>query len=329
MVLGEIIVTRGIVIRLIRVVTLLIGLSILTFALIHLSPMDPVNAYVGGDSSASPEQIEKFKEYWGVDKSPVEQYFSWAGALLKGDFGTSLLYRSPVLDIIQSRFLTSLALMGTAWVLSGVFGYLLGMAAAMNRGKFIDKLIKWYSYTLVSTPVFWMGLILLIVFAVWLKWFPVGLAVPAGVLESEVQFVDRIRHFVLPALTLSILGVANVAMHTREKMIDILNTEYIIFAKARGESKWQIFKNHGFRNSILPAISLQFAYFGELFGGSMLAEQVFAYPGLGSTLTTAGLKGDLPLMVGIILVSSVFVFTGNLIADILSNVIDPRTKEAG
>lgn len=227
---------KSIVIRLIRVVTLMIGLSILTFFLIHLSPIDPINAYIGGDSSASPEQIEKLKQYWGVDKNPVEQYFSWAGSLLQGDFGTSKLYRSPVIDIIQSRFLTSLALMGAAWILSGVIGYMLGVTAAMNRGKLIDKMIKWYSYTLVSTPIFWMGLILLIVFAVWLKWFPVGLAVPAGKLESDIQFIDRVRHFILPALTLSILGVANVAMHTREKIIDILNTEYVVFAKARGKA---------------------------------------------------------------------------------------------
>lgn len=320
--------TGTIITRLIRVVTLLFGLSVLTFSLIHMSPMDPVNAYIGGDASASPEQIEKIKAYWGVDKNPVEQYFSWAGALLEGNFGMSKLYRSPVIDIIKSRFAASFALMGTAWILSGVFGYLLGVLSAMNRGKTIDRIIKWYSYTLVSTPVFWLGLILLIVFAVWLKWFPVGLAVPAGVLDSDVHFGDRIRHFILPALTLSILGVANVAMHTREKMIDILNTEYVIFARARGENKWQIFRNHGFRNSILPAVSLQFAYFGELFGGSVLAEQVFAYPGLGSTLTTAGLKGDLPLMLGIILVSSLFVFIGNLIADLLNTVVDPRMKGA-
>ncbi|AOT72487.1 ABC transporter permease [Geosporobacter ferrireducens] len=320
--------TKRIVIRLVRAVTLLIGLSILTFSLIYVSPMDPVNAYIGGDGSVSPEQIEKIKEYWGVDKGTVEQYFSWAGALLQGNFGMSKLYRSPVIDIIKSRAATSFALMGMAWLLSGVLGYLLGVVAAMNRGKIIDKIIKWYSYTLVSTPIFWMGLILLIVFAVWLKWFPVGLAVPAGVLEKDVQFADRVRHFVLPALTLSILGVANVAMHTREKMIDILNTEYIIFARARGETMWQIFKNHGFRNSIIPAISLQFAYFGELFGGSVLAEQVFAYPGLGTTLTTAGLKGDLPLLMGIILISSLFVFTGNFIADILNTVVDPRMKGA-
>ncbi|MBO1002212.1 ABC transporter permease [Pseudogracilibacillus auburnensis] len=318
--------TKKIVIRLIRVVTLMFGLSILTFSLLHFSPMDPVNAYIGGDSSVSPEQIEQFKEYWGLNKSPVEQYLSWITAILHGDFGVSKLYRIPVIDIIKSRFMTSLVLMGTAWVLSAGIGYILGVIAAMNRGKVIDRVIKWYSYTLVSTPTFWLALILLIVFAVWLQWFPVGLTVPAGVLEADVQFVDRVRHFVLPALTLSFLGVANVTMHTREKMLDILDKEYITFAKARGESKWKIFKNHGFRNSILPAIALQFAYFGELFGGSVLAEQVFAYPGLGSTLTTAGLKGDIPLLMGIILISAVFVFMGNFIADILRTIVDPRMK---
>lgn len=320
---------KTVFIRFLRMVTLVAGLSILTFSLIHISPIDPVNAYVGGDSSASPEQIERIKGYWGVDKSPVEQYVSWVNSLLQGNFGMSKLYRSPVTDIIKSRAMTSFALMGTAWLFSGVFGYLLGVVAAMNRGHPLDKAIKWYSYTLVSTPVFWLGLILLIVFAVGLRWFPVGLASPAGVLDKNVHFIDRVRHFVLPALTLSILGVANIAMHTREKMIDILNTEYVLFAKARGENKWQIFCNHGFRNSIIPAISLQFAYFGELFGGSVLAEQVFTYPGLGSTLTTAGLKGDIPLLMGIILVSSIFVFTGNFIADILNTIIDPRMRGVG
>lgn len=182
------------IVRLIRAVTLLIGLSILTFSLIHLSPMDPINAYVGGDSSVSIEQIERIKEYWGVAKSPMEQYFTWIGAILKGNFGISKLYRRPVIDIIRSRFITSFALMGTAWILSAIFGYLLGVISAMNRGKIIDKIIKWYSYTLVSTPIFWLGLLLLIVFAVELKWFPVGLAVPAGVLESNIRFIDRVRH---------------------------------------------------------------------------------------------------------------------------------------
>ncbi|SHN69957.1 ABC transporter permease [Desulfitobacterium chlororespirans] len=312
--------------RFLRMITLMLGLSILTFWLIHLSPIDPVNAYAISDTSMSQQQLEKLKEYWGVNKSPVEQYFSWAGALLQGDFGMSKLYRVPVIDIIKSRAMTSFALMGTAWLLSGVFGYILGAVAAMRRGKLLDRFIKWYSYILVSIPTFLLALILLLVFAVWLGMFPIGLTKPIGLADADVTLVDRLRHFILPALTLSLLGVANIAMHTREKMIDILNTEYVTFARARGETTWQIFKNHGFRNSIIPAISIQFAYFSELFGGSVLAEQVFAYPGLGSTLTTAGLKGDLPLLLGIILIASLFVFIGNFIADILNTIVDPRIK---
>jgi peptide/nickel transport system permease protein len=314
--------------RFIRMTALLFGLSVLTFSLIHISPIDPITAYVSGDSSLSQEQLDKLREYWGMDKPPVEQYFSWAKAILRGDFGTSKLYRTPVINIIKSRFALSVALMGTSWVVSGILGYILGVIAAMNRGKILDRFIKWYSYVLVSTPTFLLALILLLIFSVWLRILPIGLTMPVGVIESSVAFVDRIRHFILPALTLSLLGVANIAMHTREKMIDVLNTEYVLFAKARGETKWQIFRNHGFRNSIIPAIAIQFAYFSELFGGSVLAEQVFAYPGLGSTLTTAGLRGDLPLLMGIIIISALFVFAGNLTADILNTVVDPRIKGA-
>jgi peptide/nickel transport system permease protein len=305
---------------------LLIGLSALTFTLIHLSPLDPITAYVSNAPDITPEQVEKLRIYWGLDKSPVEQYFSWASSMLHGDFGVSKLFRRPVIDIIKTRFTTSFALMGTAWVLSAVIGYLLGVIAAMNRGRAVDRIIKWYSYTQVSTPTFWMGLVLMIVFSSWLGWFPIGLAAPAGVMRGNVSFIERLRHFVLPAATLSVLGIASIALHTREKTIDILNTEYSLFARSRGETPWQFFKYHGFRNSILPAVSLQFSYFGELFGGSVLAEQVFSYPGLGSALTNAGLKGDLPLLVGIIFISAIFVFSGNFIADTLNTIIDPRIK---
>lgn len=315
-----------ILLRVIRAITLIVGMSVLVFALLHLSPLDPITAYVSADPTISPEQIEKLKVSWGLDKSPVEQYFVWAGAMLRGDFGTSRLVRSPVINIIKSRFATSAAIMGASWVLSGVLGYALGALAAFKRGKRVDRAIRWYSYTLMATPAFWLAIILLLVFAVWLKWLPVGLAAPIGVLNAYVSFADRFRHFILPAATLSIVGVSVVAMHTREKMIDILNSEYALFARARGESAWQIFKNHGLRNSVLPAIALHFSYFSELFGGAVLAEQVFTYPGLGSTLTAAGLGGDLPLFGGIVIISSVFVFIGNLIADILCAVVDPRVR---
>jgi len=292
------------------------------------SPIDPVRAYVGADMMlVGPEQRAQIVEYWGLDKSPVEQGIHWASALLNGDLGTSLIFRRPVGEVIKERFLASLALMGLAWVFSGVFGFLMGIIAAMKQGSWVDRLIKWFCFILASTPTFWLGLLMLIIFSVWLGWFPIGLGVPAGMLVSDVTLGDRIYHLILPALTLSIIGVANVALHTRQKLLDVLNSDYVLFARAQGEEGRVLFWRHGLRNVALPAITLQFASFGELFGGSVLAEQVFSYPGLGQAIVQAGLRGDLPLLLGIAIFSALFVFTGNLIADLIYQVVDPRIRE--
>ena len=311
-----------------RITTLLIALSFLSFVLIKCSPIDPVQAYIGADMmKVSPEQRARIAEYWGLNKSLSAQFLLWASAVLHGDWGTSMIFRRPVLDVISERFTASLALMGTAWVLSGVVGFGLGVWAGMKQGTWIDNLIRWYSYTLASTPTFWLGLLFLIVFAVWLNWFPVGMGVPAGVLAKDVTFGDRVEHLILPALTLSVLGVANVALHTRAKLIDVLASNYVLFARARGESGLRLLRRHGLRNVALPALTLQFASFSELFGGAVLAEQVFSYPGLGQTIVEAGLRGDVPLLLGIVIFSAIFVFTGNLLADVLYRVIDPRIRE--
>lgn len=313
--------------KFLRGISLLIGLSVLTFVMMHNSPIDPISAYIGGDVAITTEQREALEEYWGLNDPPHEQYFTWLKNFVMGNMGTSKIYRRPVSGIIAEKFTASLSLMGISWILSGVMGFGLGIIAAMKKGRPLDKIIKWLSYIQASVPTFWLGLMLLIVFSVWLKWFPIGISVPIGVMSSEVTFWDHIHHMILPIATLSVLGIANVTLHTREKMIDVLNTEYVLFAKARGESSWEIIKNHGIRNVALPAITLHFAYFGELFGGSVLAEQIFSYPGLGATLTEAGLKSDLPLLMGIVVVSAIFVFTGNMIADLLNAVINPRLKE--
>lgn len=314
--------------KFIRGLSLLLGLSVLTFTMVQLSPIDPIRAYIGGDATITEEQRAALEEHWGLNRPPVVQYFSWLGNLLKGEFGHSKVYRRKVLDIIAEKALASAALMGISWVTSGLFGFILGVTAAIRRGSPLDRFIRWISYVQASLPTFWLGLLLLIVFAVWLKWFPIGISVPIGVPRDSISLLDRLHHLVLPALTLTVLGIANVTLHTREKMIEVLNSEYVLFAKARGRTMWQIIKEHGLRNVALPAITLHFAYFGELFGGSVLAEQVFSYPGLGSTLTEAGLKSDLPLLMGIVIISALFVFCGNMLADILNAWINPRLQEA-
>ncbi|GAA4853308.1 ABC transporter permease [Paenibacillus vulneris] len=314
--------------KVLRLCLLLIAISAVSFLLISQSPIDPVQAYVGSDMmKVSPEQRERIAAHWGLDRPPMERYMKWSASVLQGDMGTSMIFRRPVTEVIGERFKSSIALMSTAWLLSGVIGFAAGIIAAMNKDRWIDKAIKWYCYTLASTPTFWMGLVLLIVFAVWLRWFPVGMGVPAGVLSQEVTWTDRLVHMILPAMTLSVIGIATIALHTREKLVSVLSSDYILFAKARGERGFRLFWRHGLRNIALPAVTLQFASFSELFGGAVLAEQVFSYPGLGQATVEAGLRGDVPLLMGLVLFSAVFVFSGNLLADLIYRFVDPRLRE--
>ena len=251
------------------------------------------------------------------------------GCLLHGDLGQSLLYRRPVADIIGERFVNSLALMLCAWVFSGVIGFGLGCLMGMFRDRWPDKILKKICYLLSSVPTFWLGLLLLLLFAVKLGWFPIGFSAPIGVLQSDVTIWQRLHHLVLPAFTLSLMSFANIALHTRQKLVDVLNSEYVLFARARGEGKWSILCRHGLRNILLPAMTLQFASFAELFGGSVMAENVFSYPGLGSAVSAAGLNSDLPLLLGVTLFSALFVCVGNLIANLLYGVVDPQIREVG
>ncbi|WP_093107839.1 ABC transporter permease [Salimicrobium album] len=310
-----------------RLAVLLVAVSAFSYILVNNSPIDPVQSYIGADmTKVSPEQRANIAEYWGLNEPPVQQLFQWGKNLLQGDMGTSLIYRDPVAGVIAERFLASLALMSVAWVLSGLFGFTFGVIAGMNEGSWMDKLIKGYCFTLASTPAFWLGLLLLMLFSVWLGWLPIGFGTPAGILAEEVTFSDRLRHLILPGLTLSIVGLANIALHTRQKLVEVMNSEYVRFARAKGEDGLTLLRRHGLRNISLPAISLHFASFGELFGGAVLAEQVFSYPGLGQAVVEAGLGGDVPLLLGIVLCSTVFVFAGNTAADVLYKTIDPRMR---
>ncbi|MEG2983319.1 MAG: ABC transporter permease [Peptostreptococcaceae bacterium] len=313
--------------KLIRLMTLLVAVCALTFILMEKSPIDPIKAYVGADLSVTQSQRDEIAKHWGLDKPPVERFISWFSSICKGDLGTSMIYRRPVIDVIAEKFMASLALMVVAWTISGILGFLMGVISGVNEGSFIDKIIRGYCYVLISTPTFWLGILLIMIFSVKLKLFPIGLGVPIGVLASEVTFKSLLKHLILPALTLSVLGIANICLHTRAKVIEISNSDYVLFAKARGESKKSIIFNHILKNVALPAITLQFLSFSELFAGTIFAEQVFSYPGLGQATVDAGVKGDLPLLMGIVIISLLFVFVGNLIADILYRVIDPRIKE--
>lgn len=320
--------TKYLVRHIVRFALLMLAVGLVVFALVSMSPIDPVQANVGQAAYVNMSEAKRAQlaSYWGGDVPFWERFANWAGALLQGDMGTSLRFNAPVSEVIAHRAANSLALMGIAWLLSGALGFALGVAAGARRGGALDRVVRSYCFLLASTPTFWLGLLILMVFAVQLGWFPIGFSVPIGVSAADVTLADAVHHLVLPALTLSVTGVANIALHTREKVVDVLESDYVRFARARGESELSVIMHHGLRNVALPAVTLQCAFISEVFGGSVLVEQVFSYPGLGQAAVTAGLGGDVALLAGIALVSAALVFGGNLLANILYGVLDPRMR---
>lgn len=311
-----------------RFLMTLILVSTLAFTLVNLSPIDPVSAYLGMDRmQISLDQEELIIERWGLNKPPVERFFIWAGNTVQGDLGHSIIFNEPVSEVIAKRFLTSLSLMACAWLISGVLGFILGVFSGTYQNSFIDRAIRLYAYIMASTPTFWIGMVLLAVFSVKLGITPICGAYPVGVPKAEVTVWQHLHHLLLPAATLSLIGVAQIALHTREKMIDAMNSNYALFAQAQGENRIGVAWHHALKNISMPAITLQFASLGELFGGSILAEQVFSYPGLGKATVEAGIRGDVPLLLGITIFSTLFVFAGNTIADLLYQKVDPRIHE--
>ncbi|MDR3173300.1 MAG: ABC transporter permease [Treponema sp.] len=324
--------TRGwhslkyIALYLLRGISLLFAAGVVSFALVSVSPIDPIQQYILANPGVSEENITRMEEYWGLNEPPVSRYFSWMGAILRGDLGMSKSFRRPVAEIIGHRFGASLALMAAAWTLTGLFGFGIGCVMGMFHGRLADRVIKRICLVMCSVPTFWIGLVFLMVFSAWLGWFPFGMAVPPGVPAAEVTLLQRLRHLVLPALTLSFLSFANLALHTREKLVDVLESDYVLFAKARGEKPGSILRRHGLRNILIPAVTMQFGSFSELFGGSVIAENIFSYPGLGAAATSSAMT-DIPLFLGITLFSTLFVFVGNMTANILYGIIDPKIRE--
>ena len=311
----------------IRMALLLIAVSIIAFFLVINSPIDPLTSYVGPESTLSQEARDEIAEYWGLYDPPAERFMSWVGNIVRGDWGDSITYKRPVKDVISERFSYSFGLMACTWVISGLLGFVVGIISGMREGGWFDRITKYFCLMVKSAPTFWIGLLVLVIFAVELKWFPIGMAVPLGKPANEVTFWDRLYHMALPVITLSIISMSDIMLYTRQKLIEIINSDFILYARARGENEKQIVLRHVIRNIALPAITVQFASFSELFGGMALAENVFSYPGIGTATTAAAVNGDVPLLLGIAVCSAVFVFAGNLMANVLYGVFDPRIKE--
>ncbi|WP_257160053.1 ABC transporter permease [Corynebacterium cystitidis] len=315
---------KRLALSIIRLAGLLLSVTLVAFLLVEFSPLDPIAEYINDLQGISDEQIAQIAALWGQDQPWWQRYFGWLGGLITGDMGTSYMYRRDVADILAYAVGNSLILMTVAWSLSAVIGYGLGVVSGARRGGILDRIIVAVTYLLTSTPTFVVGLVLIMIFGVYLGWVPVGMSQPLGMLSDEVTFTDRLQHAVMPAITVALVGISSVTLHTRQAMVAFMDSDIVRFARSRGMSTSQIVWRQGIRNTIIPAIMLQFTTLSSLVGGSVLAETVFSYHGLGSIITQAGLNGDIPLLLGAVAITSVVVFAGNLLADAIAVALEPR-----
>ncbi|RQP04683.1 MAG: ABC transporter permease [Paracoccus sp. BP8] len=318
---------RIIALRLMRLGLLLLAAAAAAFALMKLSPVDPVDAYLGpAIARLGPEQKALIAAAWGLDQPVLTQFTRWLTRILSGDAGWSTAYGTPVRTVLAERILPSLLLTLPAWLLSGVLGFGLGIAAGIREGSLPDRIIRIYAYVTASAPTFWVALLALTLFSVNLGWTPLCCSGPIGALPQEVTWVQRLHHLILPLAVLSLLGIAQIALHTRAKVAELMKANHVLFALAQGARPGDIARRSIARNAALPALTIFFASIGEILGGAVLAEQVFAYPGLGRATVEAAMKGDVPLLLAITLLATLVVSTGNMLADILYRIVDPRMR---
>lgn len=316
---------RTIALRLARLALLLLTAAVAAFALMKASPVDPVDAYLGpAIARVGPEQKAIIAAAWGLDQPVMIQFWHWLSRILSGDLGWSTAYGTPVRSVLTERMPASLLLTLPAWLLSGALGFVLGIAAGLREGSLADRVIRIYAYVAASAPTFWVGLLALALFSVTLGWTPLCCSGPIGVPPDEVNWSQRLHHLILPLLVLSLIGISQIALHTRAKVVELMGTDHVLFARAQGASLGDIARRIIARNAALPALTIFFASIGEILGGALLAEQVFAYPGLGRATIDAAMKGDVPLLLAVTLLATLVVSTGNMLADLLYRVVDPR-----
>lgn len=313
--------------RAIRLLWLLPLAALGLFTLVSVAPIDPVQAYVGARVAlVGPEQREAIATAWGLDTPAHERFLLWARNVLSGDLGDSITFNAPVAQVVADRFPASLALVGSAFVLSFVLGAALGLIAAATRGRWPDRIVRGVAVVLAASPGFWIGLLLIGVFAVALGWLPPCCAAPPGMTASEAGLAARLPHLVLPVIAVSVVGISPLILHTRQRLVTFLESPAATHLASHGARPLWLAFGPGLRHAMGPAITVHLAGAGELFGGSVLAEAVFAWPGLGQATVRAAVGADAPLLMGIALATLLFVFAGNLLADIAARWLDPRLR---
>lgn len=308
--------------RLLAAIPTLLGVTVLTFVLLHIAPGGPALALGGEKASAA--QVEHLTHVLGLDRPLHVQYGIWLSSLAHGDLGFSYIRKANVAQLIGERLPQTLLLMGTALLLSILFAVPLGVYQAARQNGGFDRTASLFVFLAWSMPTFWFGTLLIALFAVDLHWFPVG-----GLQTIDTTAFDwpsRLAHLVLPAATLAIVSVAGWSRYVRGSMIDQLREDYARTALAKGLPARVVLFKHVLRNALIPFITLLGGSVPALFGGAVISEQIFAYPGMGQLYWQSAVDRDYATLLGMTLITAILVVLGNLAADIAYGIVDPRVR---
>ncbi|MFZ3387656.1 MULTISPECIES: ABC transporter permease [Buttiauxella] len=307
--------------RLAQLVPMLFFISLVSFLLVKLAPGDPVQAYI--TPRMSPEDIERIRHSLGLDKPMFMQYLLWLKNVLQGDLGYSLIYHRPVLTMIAERIPATLGLMGASLVLAMVLAIPLGLVAGAYKHRWLDHFLNMFAYIGISVPIFWFGILLITVFSVQLNWLP---SMGMRTIGMEDSWLDVVRHGILPCIALSFYNLSNYVRYIRSNTITQLSADYVQTQLAYGATRRSILFRHVLKNVLLPVITLFGISFGELVVGAYVTESVFSWPGMGLLGIQSITSLDYPLIMAMIMLSSTMLIVGNLLADMLYRVADPRIK---
>jgi peptide/nickel transport system permease protein len=314
--------TRYLIRRILQSIPLLIGVSIISFAIIHATPGGPMMAYEDPRQTAADRQ--RLEEALGLNQPLPVQYLKWMNGVVQGDLGRSYFEHRPVTEMVAERLPATLTLMGAAMLLGLLVGIPAGVYAAVHRGGWFDNVVRVLTVAGIAVPSWWLGLILIIVLSANLRIFPSGGMYPLD--KPDPDLLDRLRYLFLPATVLATGWWVGLARFLRSETLEVLGQDFVRTARAKGLREASVLARHVLRNALMPVVTIMGGSLTTLFSGAALIEAVFSWPGIGTMTLNAALKRDYPVILGVLMIASLLIIIGNLLADLTYGVVDPRVR---
>lgn len=309
--------------RLIAAVPLLFGISVASFVIMTAVPGGPLSLYENSPE-ITPADLARLEQTLGLDQPVHVRYASWLGHFVTGDWGYSYAQSRPVLELIWERLPATLYLMSIVYVVTLLLAIPIGIVTSVKQYSWTDHAVTGATFAFLATPTFWLGLLLIIVFGLQLRWLPLG-----GISSPEATSLDlgdRLRHLVLPVATLSLVGVGSYVRYLRASMLETIGQDYMRTARAKGLAERVVIWRHAFKNASIPLVTVAALDLPELFAGALVTEQIFGWPGMGRLFWDAATRTDYPILMGILMVSASMIIFANLAADVLYGYLDPRIR---